>query len=145
MKPKELRLGNFVDVISNRAQEIQLPCNKVMKIGGIDFFSVKLYEYDKPFAVQPNVFEVRSSDLSPIPLTKEWLLKFGFEKRITVGHSVQYFIGKNPITHDWLFDILWLDGYSAPFYRNGFHKIQYVHQLQNLYYDLTGEELTIKQ
>jgi len=83
--------------------------------------------------------------VQPIELTEEWLVKFGFKKRITIGHSVQYFIGKNPVTHDWLFDLLWLEGYSTPFYRNGFHKIKHVHQLQNLYFALTGEELKIEQ
>ena len=30
------------------------------------------------------------------------------------------------------------------FYKNGYFIIKYVHQLQNLYFALTGEELTIK-
>jgi hypothetical protein len=81
---------------------------------------------------------------SGIPLTEEWLLKAGFKTRVTINHSVQYFKGENPITNDWLFDILWLEGYSEPFYRNGFHKIKYVHQLQNLYFVLTCEELEVK-
>ena len=80
-------------------------------------------------------------DYRPIELTEEWLIKFGFQKRTKVRDSVQYYIGLNPITHDWLFDIMWLKGSDAPFYRNGFHKIKYVHQLQNLYFALTGEEL----
>jgi len=80
----------------------------------------------------------------PIPLTEEWLFKFGFKTRTTENISVQYFIGENPITGDWLFDIIWLKGDEYPFYRNGFFKIKYVHQLQNLYFALTGEELTIK-
>ena len=79
-----------------------------------------------------------------IQLTEDWLLRFGFEKRGKTGCSFQYFIGTNPITHDWLFDILWQDKQDYPFYRNGFHTIKYVHQLQNLYFALTGEELEFK-
>jgi hypothetical protein len=70
-------------------------------------------------------------DIKPIPLTEEWLLKFGFED------DNAFF--KNRITlykQDGIFwcDLLWdcID-------------VNYVHQLQNLYYALTGEELTIKQ
>jgi len=83
-------------------------------------------------------------DLYSIPLTDEWLLKFRFKTRTTENISIQYFIGANPVTRDWMFDILWLKGDEYPFYRNGYFKIKYVHQLQNLYFALTGEELTIK-
>jgi hypothetical protein len=77
--------------------------------------------------------------IQPIPLTEEWFLKFGFE------HSGGYLwnckkIGENrflnnpySVTH---FEI---KGYF------GKSHIQYVHQLQNLYFALTGEELTINQ
>ena len=34
---------------------------------------------------------------------------------------------------------------SYPFYINGYHEIKYVHQLQNLYFALTGEELEINE
>jgi hypothetical protein len=82
--------------------------------------------------------------LKPIPLTPEILEKCGFEKRITIGHSVEYFIGENPITHDWMLKLIWQNSRDYPFYRNGHHLIKYLHQLQNLYFALTGEELTFK-
>jgi hypothetical protein len=122
MKANELRIGNWL--YSGITKEDFI-------IDGYDILNIDEGDDD--------------GKTKPIKLTEEWLVKFGFEKRITVGHSVQYFIGKNPVTHDWLFDILWLEGYSTPFYRNGFHKIKHVHQLQNLYFALTGEELKIKQ
>lgn len=86
----------------------------------------------------------------PIPLTEEWLIKFGFEKRESSTCNAWY-IGKNEITHDWLFDMVWLhrpeliNAPNFPFYRNGRHLIKYVHQLQNLYFALTNEELIITQ
>ena len=72
----------------------------------------------------------------PIPLTEEWLLKFGFSLVsyrffISGGHEVRssafmfnrfsYFIGSIYIA-----------------------EVEYVHQLQNLYFALTGKELEIK-
>lgn len=87
--------------------------------------------------------------IEPIPLTEEWLFKFGFEKRES-SICNEWYIGKNEITHDWLFDIVWLlkpeliNAPNYPFYKNGRHLIQYVHQLQNIYFALTNEELTIK-
>ena len=86
---------------------------------------------------------------SPIPLTEDWLLKFGFERKDS-STCVQWWNGINEITHDWLVDLIWLKeperigAPNFPFYRNGKHTIYYVHQLQNLYFALTGEELCVK-
>jgi len=75
-----------------------------------------------------------SECFQPIPLTEEWLLKFGFEKCLN-----QY----KKVTETKPFIILFLEGqfqYDDLRYRTN---LQYVHQLQNLYFALTGEELKI--
>ena len=70
------------------------------------------------------------NDLIAIPLTKEWLLKAGFERLFPTGstYSLRDFnvsdFGENGIYH---YDV------KQP--------IKYVHQLQNLYFAMTGEEL----
>ena len=70
---------------------------------------------------------------SPIPLTEEWLVKFGFDDNF---HKGKFWVCLDD------------DGY---FYTNhnlndeGFTEVLHVHQLQNLYFALTGEELTIKE
>lgn len=100
----------------------------------------------KVFQVYTETFaDIENGHLSaaPIPLTEEWLIKFGFEvdakdtlrsQRIKIETSYlnwyddgSYSIGKFPFTIP----------LSGP--------IKYVHQLQNLYFALTGEELTIKE
>jgi len=70
----------------------------------------------------------------PIPLTEEWLLKFGFRVKMgSVTHNHSFVKGKIVVRHSLRF---------------GFHyddlKLESVHQLQNLYFALTGTELTIK-
>jgi hypothetical protein len=67
---------------------------------------------------------------SPILLTEEWLLKFGIEKM----HDGNYWNKKLCIRKD-------RNEFYA-LYEQGRIYIQYVHQLQNLYFALTGEELT---
>ena len=95
-------------------------------------------------------FESDSEQFKPIEITEDWLVRFGFEKRES-SVCDSFHIGINPITKDWLFDIVWLKDmkdYSYeefPFYKNGFHELKHVHQLQNLYFALTGEELTVKE
>ena len=79
---------------------------------------------------------------SPIPLTEEWLLKMGATKK-------HYW---------WTFPtMLWLKLYGASRNENGFisfhveyrrafySEFEYVHQLQNFYFTIKGEELTIKE
>jgi hypothetical protein len=73
-------------------------------------------------------------EVKPIPLTEEWLIKFGFEYSDLNGDSGLWKIppfqiyGKyNQFIYDYRLDV------------------NYVHQLQNLYFALTGEELTIKK
>lgn len=82
-------------------------------------------------------------DYEPIPLTEEWLLRFSFEIiyisqfRTKLSHKKNHFIG---------FDFSYVTDKSMEgftFYGK-YIKINYVHQLQNLYFALTGEELTIK-
>lgn len=79
----------------------------------------------------------------PTLLTEEWLLKFGFEEnyqsafRHKFDHPCNYIgydFSKTPDKD--------MEGFR---YYGKYVKCEYVHQLQNLYYALTGEELTIKQ
>jgi hypothetical protein len=74
----------------------------------------------------------------PIPLTEEWLLNFGFEK----DERNEYWFWKNCISVSVLGYIELLSFNKQSFKTN--LKLDYVHQLQNLYFALIGEELTIK-
>jgi hypothetical protein len=88
--------------------------------------------------------------IEPIPLTEEWLLKFGFHKRKACGN---YWFEKS------INKLLFLTNDINPVKGNAFStkvdhvfvhdfnwqtKIKYVHQLQNLYFALAGEELILK-
>ena len=67
-----------------------------------------------------------------IPLTEEWLLKFGFEK--LEGWDDTFFFQLNNIQ---------IADYNVSGYDYDGFNIKHIHQLQNLYFALTGEELTI--
>lgn len=70
---------------------------------------------------------------NPIELTEDWLIKFGFQ-----GNYIQ--LEELQITHE-------MDGYYLADDNGigvGVEYIKHIHQLQNLYFALTGEELTIK-
>lgn len=83
-----------------------------------------------------NIFMFES--FNPIPITEEWLLKFGFKKGVMVmyiimddNEQIQYSLDNNI--------------FSFSFKASYFKKIdvKYIHQLQNLYFALKGEELTL--
>lgn len=84
--------------------------------------------------------------LLPIPLTEEWLVKLGFEKSGYVPVWMSKRLINNEIDR---IDILINEKKQMYFVPSVLVKwsveLKYVHQLQNLYFALTGEELTIKE
>jgi hypothetical protein len=126
MEAKELRIGNWVkgSFLGELCKVTQLGHEKYHEyVGaeGIGFYG-------------QNGFE-------PIPLTPDILVKAGFENRSsTTDYIFEY--GKFIIggTRKRLFPSVWgEDGLQD--YGN---LIEYVHELQNLYFALTGEELNIE-
>ncbi|MDV3750638.1 hypothetical protein CMU19_04425 [Elizabethkingia anophelis] len=120
MKASELRIGNYL-----KHSELS-DIIKVIAVGKdyihILFNNETLYESIKWF--------------TPIPLTEEWLLKFGFILKSNVDGE---YYEKNGVR------VLILRSDVIQFYfGNPSTKEKYVHELQNLYFALTGEELTIK-
>jgi hypothetical protein len=126
MKATELRIGNLVQ--DRHSEECGMI--DIVVLGIIDTMENHSYE--------------------PIPLTEEWLLKFGFIRQ--GGRKM------------WVKDKLCIDLKELPNIRgefiegwyiglkdlgnvlfHSFMKVNHVHQLQNLYFALTGEELTIKK
>ena len=76
--------------------------------------------------------------LSGIPLTEEWLVKFGFNKQGNVFNINSYycsFDADHPV---------WFGEEGCCMQHTIKENIKYVHQLQNLYFALTNEEITIK-
>lgn len=74
----------------------------------------------------------------PIPLSEEWLLKFGFEKSSPywIKASSGFYFGIFP---DGNLMYLFSEELMTPI------KCKHVHQLQNLYFALTGQELTLNE
>lgn len=142
MKTTELRIGNFV-LIKNEL----LPNYKdePVVVTGIES------RHDKHFKLSSYVISVQVDKyngasqfdefIKPIPLTEEWLVKFGFEKH--EADDVNYHF-------DWWengeFDegFIWQHDCGFCFNFGLGHDLEHVHQLQNLYFTLIGEELSIK-
>lgn len=128
IKIEELRIGNYICVNNNGH-----PC-RVTELTTMSCTVESIKENNK----EPYV-----KTMNTIPLTEEWLLKFGFEKNEDLGNeninwelpNSYYFIQEHLDVEEFIF-------YGQ---ENCIEKqIKYVHQLQNLYFALTNEELTMK-
>ena len=91
-----------------------------------------------------------ANNYNPIPLTEEWLVKFGFEKEpLSYSKNIDLFGGgkKISVSGDYLYIIDSEKQTTIPtdiitIWNKDVKKEFYVHQLQNLYFALTGEELS---
>lgn len=87
------------------------------------------------------VWEAERTWCKPIEITEEWIKNFGFEFDIFYQR-----LSNGKICIDWydkICSLSWCKAHRDDILRYEYPK--YVHQLQNLYKALTGEELTIKQ
>lgn len=113
MKANELRIGNYVD------------------LGGMR----NLYQITDEI--------LGCLNLNPIPLTEEWLLRMGFEKKEDDLFIIKLTYNNNSIKYskDYQTWVYYKDDNDAGC--NSIADCQYVHELQNLYFALTKKELTI--
>jgi len=97
-----------------------------------------------------SIFDMFNDNLKyePIPLTEDWLVKFGYKRYESDG--VVGFEYSNPEEKTVWYEkgrysiVQW--GSNTPFYFSSNLlrvELQYVHQLQNLYFAISGKELTI--
>ena len=134
MKAGELRIGNYIQDFNDNMLEV---------IGLHEPLIYSIY----PIGLKTNKTTTNAKEIEPIPLTEEWLLKFGFEKTKQGSVKIynayvknEYSLTKNKILDLWNFCI------NEPSHQTAFlNNIIYVHQLQNLYFALTGEELKVRE
>lgn len=135
MKANELRIGNLVNV----PREDQSP----FRIDAFEHLSstyIKVKMIHPEFGDKMHPLTWYDEDLTPIQLTEEWLLKFGFEKIEDTSWYFEYRIDKKNIIS---FDKDHKE-YSYFNLSSRLCQLKYVHQLQNIYFSLTQQELKIK-
>lgn len=118
---KELRCGNYIGW-----KEAKFP----FKVTEISDVSVNLMYSDGG----GHSWCYDLDECAGIDLTPELLERCGLNERFFRAYQIKPLSGKD------------MNGYWGLFIRNKFEatRIKYVHQLQNLYFALTGKELEIK-
>ena len=133
MKASELRIGNLLEFSNN------ITPSEIITVGRRFFSSASIEREDGDFDITPYY--------KPIPITIEWLELFGFtpdSHKLVYDHPSPevpedehkdlgknfpaFFFNKRPEVNSWM------DCHTRV-------TVTYVHQLQNLYHALTGEEL----
>ncbi len=126
----ELRIGNLVS-----------DSNFTFTVTSIESGLIKGFNYPNDLDAE---YSLLAENLQGIPLTEEWLLKFGLKYSDGIFNLTDFFTACHSDVDQWHDK----EGYYL--FANDVEYetdvcIQYVHQLQNLYFALTGEELTIKE
>jgi hypothetical protein len=135
MKANELRIGNWL--INELCYDRN---NGLCRVTGIfhDLHKFQGYAIQTEEGNTTLLNDEDESYFKPIPLTEEWLFRFGLKEK--QNHKV-FSIG------DMQFDCETMiggfhDNETGLDYQTKIH-IKYVNQLQNLYFALTGEELEL--
>jgi hypothetical protein len=119
MEAKNLRIGNFVSDL-NASDSF--------------FAKVKKLDYSRCYYGQ---FHSAYSDLKPIPITEEWLIKFGFNLVVKEGNQGEFRVYQlNEITYNTNHGWWWRHQLTV--------QPKYVHELQNLFFAIIGTELELK-
>ena len=126
MKANELRIGNW---IHNPVQGVDFKAC-VIALSEINFEDGNKIKDDK-------------YRFQPIPLTFEWLKRFGFQSDNFTDEDRTPFLRIDDDHGSRIIHVLLGGPTLVVFDDNIVSHIKYVHQLQNLYFALTGEELTL--
>jgi hypothetical protein len=145
LQSNELRIGNYFNPI---AGQIKLRTDVIFEVVEIRSFDVAAVNAGDAPACVENWPEFKYSEIAGIPLTPEILECAGFEKDDTHIGRPHYF---HPGTMLFELATKWPSGRFRAIRKAGNfdgviigERIDYLHQLQNLYFAMTGEELGIK-
>jgi hypothetical protein len=120
MKASDLRIGNLVDL-----------GNRIAKVTEINHLACVVVDLEETQDTIEDYERVKG-----IILTEEWLLRFGFEK----NDNNQFILMEGSV------DILFnkdLNGWICDDINFSINMTDHFHQIQNLYFALTGEELIL--
>jgi len=135
--PQEFRIGNYVTSKSwfgkHKIEGIEILENRID-------FKVKGYIH--------SIVEGQCFDLDKIPINNEVLEEFGFVRDLELeklerGRYLQFSIGDRKTSIFFRICYHPVGGYTFSYRGNPVVKLIYLHQLQNVYYLMSGEELTL--
>lgn len=133
MRSNELRINNLVNTEKGKITIDQI-IKCYVKYGEPEYYIIPIGNFNIAYNI---------CDISPILLTEEWLLRLGFKDFSSDNNRMAYIFHVNSLLELASYNIE--TGIRFQTIRNGIifqmEHIKYVHEIQNLYFALTGEEL----
>ncbi len=117
MKTNELRIGNYLMTNHDYLCEVEL---------------IHKNHFDCRETTTGNF--IPNGEYKPIQLTEEWIMKFGLKKMPITEYTQD--------TYDFFGFKLWVK--NGKFLFDDRIEIKYIHTLQNLFYSLVEQELTLQ-
>ncbi|MDQ7949536.1 MAG: hypothetical protein AAGB30_11035 [Pedobacter sp.] len=131
MNVNELRMGSYVFGLDGLTHYVEGLSSNSVVTHGIAANSVSTH------------IDTQETTVRPIPLTLEWLVRFGFNKKLGLAQGIEVHVLEK------LTIAKMGDRYIPAFLNHNDEisligsEVKFVHQLQNLYIALTGDELLI--
>ena len=121
IRPQELRIGNYISDLDG----------KIIKVEELTICA--------SYITKKRINNLPFDYYKPIPLTEEILLKLGFKQNEQFKTNFKFYLKEDEI------DINIYNGKNNSWLNDRYIiNLKYVHQLQNLFFSLCGEELTFK-
>lgn len=151
MESNELRIGNYISYEKTTHIVTGIHGNRIYSWWVKEGKPVIEYEArDISGTQEESPYMDLISQHEPIPLTEEWLIKFGFSSKdykkgyIGIDHKAGGMITDFVLTYpgkigDFQKYFIWEHS------KFKYNTLEYVHELQNLFFILTGTELKLKE
>ena len=137
LESKELRLGNIVQYNNTECFVYDI-CSPQPRKG----------RYNNEFLLTLSLnglIDCLIDEIEPVELTEKWLIKFGFKYNKQIGWTKDGLCLDGPVVH-FSFDLFRnesLTNYHLLDFVEIPRLVEYVHELQNLYFALTNVELPL--
>lgn len=138
IKPEELRIGNYIlGIIEDDDDHVEESICRVISLDKIPMSDYHIWVESCSGIDAPEYYDF----FIGIPLTEQWLLDFGFDRTMSDYEESE--------AYDYYLSSIYFDMANQSTKINGKHILsfipEHVHQLQNLYFALTGDDLKRKE
>lgn len=140
VRANELRIGNLV--ILNNPKYHPESTGKIFMIDSVKNDDVSLFDYENLPSI---ILYQYLKYIEPIPLTEEWLLKLRSRESLPVNYkNIYIMLDRFLLTYQASYGFWYVYDFSGEemLYIT---KVEFVHEWQNVYFALNGEELTLTE
>ena len=145
MNPNNFGIGNIVCLITGN--DVRIPSyDQPFVVVGIGLFVSEVVHYKSNPATMEHLLKINNCDLSPLQLTEDWLIRFNASKVSKGFYSLELSLDR------YLQFLIMPDGIYCQILQSPelscedaqvvtLRRLDYVHQLQNLFFDLEEKEI----